>query len=144
MLSKTLPILFFISILISGCYSDAEITNDDINPNIVCDKYGYEYETESRAREAGLSDSGFSTSYCAKGKNIHYTWDMNEDGINDCESDGACDHTQDYSTPRYEILGVEDGIVFDDRSGKWVDKVGICHSCTPENGFENDGLKSNK
>jgi hypothetical protein len=31
---------------------------------------------------------------------IHYTWDMNKDGINDCEKDSSCDHTLDYSKPR--------------------------------------------
>ncbi|WXT99698.1 MAG: hypothetical protein Ctma_0402 [Catillopecten margaritatus gill symbiont] len=35
---------------------------------------------------------------------IHSTWDMDEDGINDCENDGSCDHTIDYSKPRYGIL----------------------------------------
>lgn len=70
---------------------------------------------------------------------IHYTWDMNEDGLNDCEVDGSCDHMQDYSIPRYEIAGIKDGIVFDKRSGKWVDKFGICHTCTVGNGFKADG-----
>jgi hypothetical protein len=70
---------------------------------------------------------------------IHYTWDMDEDGINDCEKDGSCDHTDDCSLPRYKIPGVEHDIVFDKRSKKWVDKYGICHTCTPRNGFNLDG-----
>ena len=70
---------------------------------------------------------------------MHYTWDMDEDGGNDCENDGSCDHTVDYSKPRYVIEGVEDKIVFDKRSQKWVDKFGICHTCTPKNGFRKDG-----
>ncbi|SFV64402.1 hypothetical protein MNB_SUP05-5-704 [hydrothermal vent metagenome] len=72
-------------------------------------------------------------------KKMHYTWDMNEDNRNDCEDDDSCDHTDDYSLPRYKITGVEKGIVFDIKSGKWVDKHGICHTCTPENGFYKDG-----
>lgn len=71
-------------------------------------------------------------------KSIHYTWDMNEDGLNDCESDGSCDDSVDYSIPRYKIEGVEDGIVFDEKSKRWVDKYWICHTCTEENWFSKD------
>ena len=31
---------------------------------------------------------------------MHPSWDQNRDGINDCEDDGSCDHTVDYSKPR--------------------------------------------
>lgn len=31
---------------------------------------------------------------------MHPSWDANGDGINDCESDGSCDHTVDYTQPR--------------------------------------------
>ncbi|UFX83533.1 Kazal-type serine protease inhibitor domain-containing protein [Candidatus Absconditicoccus praedator] len=31
---------------------------------------------------------------------MHWTWDMNRDGINDCEQDGTCDHTTNYFEPR--------------------------------------------
>ena len=33
-------------------------------------------------------------------KRMHSSWDKNEDGINDCELDGSCDHSIDYSIPR--------------------------------------------
>lgn len=33
-------------------------------------------------------------------KKMHPSWDTNNDSINDCESDGSCDHTIDYSKPR--------------------------------------------
>ena len=33
---------------------------------------------------------------------IHPSWDIDNDGIHDCESDGSCDHTIDYSKPRLE------------------------------------------
>lgn len=33
-------------------------------------------------------------------KRMHPSWDINKDSINDCESDGSCDHTIDYSQPR--------------------------------------------
>ncbi|WP_439134085.1 hypothetical protein [Pseudomaricurvus sp.] len=31
---------------------------------------------------------------------MHPSWDVNNDGVNDCEQDGSCDHTVDYSKPR--------------------------------------------
>ncbi|WP_028863073.1 hypothetical protein [Psychromonas aquimarina] len=33
-------------------------------------------------------------------KRMHSSWDKNRDGINDCESEGSCDHTVDYSRAR--------------------------------------------
>ncbi len=33
-------------------------------------------------------------------KKMHSSWDTDKDGINDCEKDGSCDHTVDYSLPR--------------------------------------------
>jgi hypothetical protein len=33
---------------------------------------------------------------------LHSTWDVNNDGANDCEDEGICDHTVDYSKPRFE------------------------------------------
>ncbi|GLS89322.1 hypothetical protein GCM10007916_03890 [Psychromonas marina] len=35
---------------------------------------------------------------------MHSSWDENSDGINDCESDGSCDHTFDYTLPRIEEI----------------------------------------
>ncbi len=31
---------------------------------------------------------------------IHQSWDTDKDGLNDCEKDGSCDHTVDYTKPR--------------------------------------------
>lgn len=33
-------------------------------------------------------------------KRMHHSWNKNQDGLNDCESDGSCDHTVDYMLPR--------------------------------------------
>lgn len=33
---------------------------------------------------------------------MHSSWDKNNDGINDCEADGSCDHTINYSKPDIE------------------------------------------
>lgn len=35
-------------------------------------------------------------------KRMHSSWDKNHDGLNDCETDGSCDHTVDYSKVRLE------------------------------------------
>lgn len=31
---------------------------------------------------------------------MHESWDVDWDGTNDCEKDGICDHTVDYTKPR--------------------------------------------
>jgi hypothetical protein len=33
---------------------------------------------------------------------MHESWDKDKDGINDCEKDGICDHTIDYSKLRHD------------------------------------------
>jgi len=77
---------------------------------------------------------------------VHPTWDRNNDGRNDCEDDGTCDDSVDYSKPRDSVPGLDcsehNSIVFDRSKGKWVDCYGICSTCTPENGFSKDGTKS--
>jgi len=35
-------------------------------------------------------------------RRMHSSWDKNQDGINDCEDDGSCDHSVDYSKVRPE------------------------------------------
>jgi hypothetical protein len=132
-------ISLFILMIISGCNSNRSVNNVGSSANEVCDIKGNKYESPEMAKEIGLSNAGVNTSNCANRKSIHYTWDMNEDGINDCEANAMCDHLEDYTLPRYVIPGIEDNIVFDKRSGRWVDKFGICHTCTPENGFKKDG-----
>lgn len=32
---------------------------------------------------------------------MHPSWDLDGDGINDCEKEGSCDHTVDYTQPRH-------------------------------------------
>lgn len=34
---------------------------------------------------------------------MHESWDADSDGINDCEKDGTCDHTIDYSQIKKEV-----------------------------------------
>lgn len=33
-------------------------------------------------------------------KHMHSSWDVDNDGINDCEKEGSCDHSIDYTQPR--------------------------------------------
>ena len=33
-------------------------------------------------------------------KGMHSSWDRNRDGVNDCEDEGSCDHTINYTEPR--------------------------------------------
>lgn len=35
-------------------------------------------------------------------KKNHPSWDKNKDGLNDCEDDGTCDHSIDYSQPKID------------------------------------------
>lgn len=76
----------------------------------------------------------------------HWSWDLNHDGINDCEKANACDDSIDYSKPRNSAdeLDCSQGndIVFDQEKKQWVDCYGVCHTCTPENGFNEDGTIS--
>ncbi len=39
-------------------------------------------------------------SYYEEEGEMHWTWDMNKDWINDCEQDWTCDHTTNYFEPR--------------------------------------------
>lgn len=41
-----------------------------------------------------------STPSYAPGTKMHPSWDADHNGINDCETNGSCDHTIDYSQPR--------------------------------------------
>lgn len=46
-----------------------------------------------------ISDVPSAPSY-APGTKMHPSWDADNNGINDCETNGSCDHTIDYSQPR--------------------------------------------
>jgi uncharacterized protein len=49
------------------------------------------------------SDTGTkppTPSSSAAAKIMHPSWDADQNGVNDCENDGSCDHTIDYSQPR--------------------------------------------
>ena len=37
---------------------------------------------------------------------MHFSWNLCNDGLNDCEKDGMCDHTVNYSQPRNTAEGL--------------------------------------
>ncbi len=57
------------------------------------------YFTRNEARRDHLATFDIDIVISTDNK-IHPSWDVDKDGINDCEKDGSCDHTVDYSIPR--------------------------------------------
>ena len=49
---------------------------------------------------SATSLSAGNQSLADAGSGMHPSWDLDGDSINDCELDGTCDHTIDYSKPR--------------------------------------------
>ena len=70
----------------------------------VCDEAGNRYASDAEAEAAGLDPAQYGATYCseylAKVDGVHPSWDVNEDGLNDCEDEGICDDSVDYSQPR--------------------------------------------
>ncbi len=80
-----------------------EIANpkESSDDTVFCDESGNRYASEAEARAAGLADTQFGATFCSEYQaGLHPSWDLNQDGLNDCEDDGSCDHTVDYSQPR--------------------------------------------
>lgn len=57
----------------------------------------YFMRNEARRNHIATFDLDITISTSTK---MHPSWDADKDGINDCENDGSCDHTVDYSLPR--------------------------------------------
>lgn len=63
---------------------------------------------------------------------MHPSWDIDEDGINDCEEEGTCDDTVDYTEPRpssspleahswkWEYTEYDDGTIIDPNSEEFI------------------------
>jgi len=41
-------------------------------------------------------------------KTMHPSWDVDKDGVNDCEKDGTCDDSVNYSLPRGDVYGTRE------------------------------------
>lgn len=54
-------------------------------------------------QKAPASDAAAPASASTQPKRMHPSWDKDGNGINDCETDGSCDHTIDYTLPRPEV-----------------------------------------
>ncbi|MCW9035621.1 MAG: hypothetical protein OQJ97_15485 [Rhodospirillales bacterium] len=65
----------------------------------VCDENLKRYPSEQEALDAGLDYPQFGATYCPDYK-MHPSWDVDKDGLNDCEKDGTCDNSVDYMSPR--------------------------------------------
>lgn len=57
-------------------------------PLIACEQKSTEIETSVPAPSS------------APGKQMHPSWDADNNGVNDCETNGSCDHSIDYTQPR--------------------------------------------
>lgn len=68
----------------------------------VCDGDGNRYASEAEAEAAGLDRAEYGATYCSKylAPKMHPSWDADGDGVNDCENDGTCDDSVDYTQPR--------------------------------------------
>ena len=65
----------------------------------LCDAYANRYLNASEARAAGLLDAEFGATYCPEYK-MHPSWDVDKDGVNDCETEGSCGPHHDYMSVR--------------------------------------------
>lgn len=64
-----------------------------------------EYPRQLKAKAfklSGLQQSSDKQASMLQVKRMHLSWDADKDGINDCEKEGSCDHTIDYTQPRME------------------------------------------
>ena len=67
-----------------------------------CDGEGNRYASEEEAQAAGLEPAEYGATYCPEylEPTMHPSWDKDGDGLNDCEKDGICDDSVDYTQPR--------------------------------------------
>ena len=78
-----------------------EINYEHFNKRIL-EEGEYEVIVYFMRNEARRNNTGFfdlNITLITEGK-MHSSWDVDNDGINDCEKDGTCDHTTNYSLPR--------------------------------------------
>jgi len=80
-------------VILSGCISDSTTIPQ------LCDEDANRYASMHEARAAGLSDAEFGATYCPEYK-MHPSWDMNNDGINDCVPEKNCNANTDYMSRR--------------------------------------------
>ncbi|AXK41634.1 hypothetical protein [Erythrobacter aureus] len=66
-----------------------------------CDGEGNRYASEEEAQAAGLEPAEYGATYCPEylEPTMHPSWDKDGDGLNDCEKDGICDDSVDYTQP---------------------------------------------
>jgi hypothetical protein len=72
---------------------------EEINSNEVCDESGHRYTNSTQAKKSGLKESEFGATYCPEYK-MHSSWDVDNDGKNDCYKNNSCTAELDYMSPR--------------------------------------------
>jgi hypothetical protein len=60
------------------------------------------YKFNYLANQGGYDVDGNKIEIIDSPSTIHPSWDKNKDGLNDCEDEGICDHTVDYTQQRSE------------------------------------------
>lgn len=58
------------------------------------------YPSEISLELLNLLDNSDESAEFVRVKRMHSSWDSDNNGVNDCENDGSCDHTFDYSQLR--------------------------------------------
>lgn len=84
---------FLILLAVTGC------SFNTVQKGPLCDVYANRYLNAIEARTAGLEDEEFGATYCPDYK-MHPSWDVDQDGINDCETEGSCGPELDYMSVR--------------------------------------------
>lgn len=100
--------VIFLAVVLAGMYKFNYLANQpsyDVDGNkipedwTVCGSDGNQYSSAREASDAGLAYGQFGATYCPEYK-MHPSWDADRDGLNDCQKEGSCDSTKNYSEPR--------------------------------------------
>lgn len=84
---------FLVLLVVTGCSSTT------MQKAPLCDAYANRYLSANEARAAGLLDGDFGATYCPDYK-MHPSWDIDKDGVNDCEPEKSCGPHLDYMSVR--------------------------------------------
>lgn len=101
-------LLVLLTSILSSCMGkDKEEPSDKNKPTSyeVCDASGNRYPSEEEAAKT-LNAWEYGATFCPEYK-MHPSWDVNQDGINDCENDNSCDDSTDYMQPRQQVVAYE-------------------------------------
>lgn len=95
-MNKTLKIILSIIILIVL----AIVVAGHIKFNVLQDDLYIQQEDGTVIKLEEYEEQETNMEHNTEIKTMHPSWDQDGDGVNDCENDGSCDHTVDYTEPR--------------------------------------------